>query len=63
MAPDWLNKREQAIGGQISSLTQLLTMTRTHKFPTQDCYQLRIDQTIFYDFESGNEIFFSPYDY
>ena len=40
VAPDWLNKSEQPIRSQISKLTELLTMTRTHKFPLQ-----RPDQT------------------
>ena len=35
LAPDWLCKSEQPIRSQVSKLTQLLTMTTTHKFPTQ----------------------------
>ena len=35
LAPDWLHRSEQNIRSQVSKLTQLLTMTTTHKFPTQ----------------------------
>ena len=35
LAPDWLHKSEQLIRSQVSNLTQLLTMTQTHKFPPQ----------------------------
>ena len=35
LASDWLQKNEQPIRSRISSLTQLLTMTITHKFPPQ----------------------------
>ena len=35
LAPDWLPKSEQPIKSQLSKLTQLLTMTTTHKFPPQ----------------------------
>ena len=35
LAPDWLHKSEQPIRSQVSKLTQLLTMTQTHKFPLQ----------------------------
>ena len=33
LAPDWLHKSEQPIRSLVSKLTQLLTMTTTHKFP------------------------------
>ena len=33
--PDWLNKSEQPIRSQVNKLTQLLTMTTTHKFLLQ----------------------------
>ena len=35
LAPDWLQKSEQPIRIQVSKLTQLLTMTKTQKFPFQ----------------------------
>ena len=35
LAPDWLHRSEQPIRSQASKLTQLLTMTTTHKFPLQ----------------------------
>ena len=35
LAPDWLHKSEQQIRSQVSKLTQFLTMTTTHKFPSQ----------------------------
>ena len=35
MAPDWLHKSEQPIRSQVRKLTQLLTMTQTHKFSLQ----------------------------
>ena len=35
LAPDWLHESEQPIRSQNSKLTQLLTMTATHKFPLQ----------------------------
>ena len=37
LAPDWLRKSEQPIRNQDRKLTQLLTMTTTHKFPLQEC--------------------------
>ena len=36
LAPNWLHKSEQPIRSQVSKLTQLLTLTTTHKFPPQD---------------------------
>ena len=36
LAPDWLLKSEQPIRSQDSKLTQLLTMTQTHKFLPQE---------------------------
>ena len=36
LAPNWLYKSVQPIRGQISKLTQLLTLTRTQKFPPQE---------------------------
>ena len=35
----WLNKSEQPIRSQVSKLTQLLTLSQTHKFPSaaEDC--------------------------
>ena len=36
LAPVWLHKSEQPIRSQISSLTQLLTMTPTPKFSDQE---------------------------
>ena len=38
LAPDWLNNREQPIRSLASKLTQLLTMTATHKFPLQESF-------------------------
>ena len=35
LTPDWLHESEQPIRSQDSKLTQLLTMTTTHKFPHQ----------------------------
>ena len=35
LAPDWLHRHEQPIRGQVSKLTQLLTITQTHKFTLQ----------------------------
>ena len=35
LAPDWLHEGEQPIESQVSKLTQLLTMTTSHKFPAQ----------------------------
>ena len=43
LAPDWLHKSEQLIRSQVSKLTQLLTMTTTHKFGLQDV-ALTLDQ-------------------
>ena len=36
LAPDWLHRSEQPIRSQVTKLTQLLTVTTTHKFPVQD---------------------------
>ena len=36
LAPDWLPKSEQPIRSQVSKLSKLLTMTATHKIPSQD---------------------------
>ena len=36
LAPDLLLKSQQPIRSQISKLTQLLTVTTTHKFPLQE---------------------------
>ena len=40
LAPDWLHKSEQPVRSQVSKLTQLLTMTTTHKFPLQPTWKL-----------------------
>ena len=40
LAPDWLNMSEQPIRSQVSKLTQLLTMTTTHRFPLQSGTQV-----------------------
>ena len=34
MAPNWLHKSEQPIRSRVSKLTQVLTITTTHKFPS-----------------------------
>ena len=36
LASDWLHENKGPIRSQVSSLTQLLTLTTTHKFPPQD---------------------------
>ena len=40
-APDWLFTFRQPIRSQIASLTELLTLTRTPKFPAQVYTELR----------------------
>ena len=35
LAPDWLHESKEPIRSQVSKLTKLLTMTKTHKFPFQ----------------------------
>ena len=46
MAPNWLHKSEQPFRSQVSKLTQLLTMTTTHKFPPQDSYLHHVYQAV-----------------
>ena len=37
LAPDWLPENKEPIRSQVSSLTKLLTLTTTQKFPSHQC--------------------------